>query len=226
MSPEAALAAVAVAMAAAAWLLFRTPPFLPFIQGRTQGVVGADEQRLEEYARWFIHMRWVAALLSLVLVVATVGLGFLPWRVLPPLLFTIALIAGTNLFYGAIARRRRLDTKTLLAAQLYADLGLLVILLHLSGGIENPLYLLPVFNVLLGGIVLTRRQCFLLAVAGGLVCSAAVWAECAHLIPHYTLTIVPHGAHGDFHVAFDPTYVAARVALQIAMMPDQSRANE
>ena len=236
MSPEVALAIVAVAMVAAAWLLVRMPPFLPFVQGTTAGVADADERRLEEYARWFIHMRWVAALLSLVLVVATVGLGFLPQRVLPPLLFTIAVVAGTNVAYGAIARRRLLDARTLLAAQLYADLGLLVVVLHLSGGIENPLYLLPVFNVLLGGIVLTRRQCFVLAVAGGLGCSAAVWAECERFIPHYTLKIVPHGAHGDFHVAFDPTFVAARGALQIAMMlltahfvsrlADQSRANE
>jgi signal transduction histidine kinase len=169
-------------------------------------------------------------------VVATIGLGFLPQRVLPPLLFTIAVVAGTNVAYGAIARRGLLETRRLLAAQLYVDLGLLIVLLHLSGGIENPLYLLPVFNVLLGGIVLTRRQCFVLAWAGGVVCSAAVWAECERVIPHYTLSIVPHGAHGDFHVAFDPTFVAARVALQIAMMlltahfvsrlADQSRANE
>jgi len=101
---------------------------------------------------------------------------------------------------------------------------------------RTPSTCCPCFNVLLGGIVLTRRQCFVLAGAGSLVCGAAVWAECMRLIPHYTLTIVPHGAHGEFHVAFDPSYVAARVALQMAMMlltahfvsrlADQSRANE
>ena len=236
MSPGAALVVVVTAVAAAVWLLFKTPPFLPFVRGAAEGAVDVEDQRLEKYARWFVHMRWVAALLALVLVVATVGLRFLPTRVLAPLVLTVAAVAGTNLVYRALARRRAVTTRTLLAAQLYADLVLLVVLLHLSGGIENPLYLLPVFNVLLGGIVLTRRQCFVLAGAGGLVCSGAVWAECEHLIPHYTLSIVPHGAHGEFHVAFDPTYVTARVALQMAMMlltahfvsrlADQSRANE
>lgn len=232
----AVLAVVAGAVAAAAWLLFKTPPFLPSVYGAGDATVDAEEQRLARYARWFVHMRWVAALLALVLVVGAVGLRFLPTRVLAPLVLTVAAVAGTNLWYWVLARRRAVAARTLLAAQLYADLVLLVVLLHLSGGIENPLYLLPVFNVLLGGIVLTRRQCFVLAGAGGLVCSGAVWAECERLIPHYTLSIVPHGAHGEFHVAYDPTYVAARVALQAAMMlltahfvsrlADQSGANE
>jgi len=236
MNPGAALAVVVTAVAAAVWLLFKTPPFLPFVYGAADGAVDVEEQRLEKYARWFVHMRWLAALLALVLVVTTVGLRFLPPRVLAPLVLTVAAVAATNLVYRALALRRVVTTRTLLASQLSADLVLLLVLLHLSGGIENPLYLLPVFNVLLGGIVLTRRQCFVLAGAGGLVCSAAVWAECEHLIPHYTLAIVPHGAHGEFHVAFDPSYVAARVALQMAMMlltahfvsrlADQSRANE
>lgn len=232
----AGLAIVVAAVASAVGLLVRTPPLLPVAQRGTDRAADLEGQRLENYARWFAHMRWLAVILALVLVVSTVGLGFLPRRVLLPLLATIALVAGTNLLYRAIARRRLVATTTLLAAQLYSDLALLVVLLHLSGGIENPLYLLPVFNVLLGGIVLTRRQCFVLAGAGGAVCAAAVWAECARLIPHYTLAIVPHGEHGEFHVAFDPSYVAARVALQVGMMlltahfvsrlADQSRADE
>lgn len=236
MSAGAALAVVVSAVAAVVWLLVKTPPFLPFVPDAADRAQNAEEQRLEKYARWFAHMRWVAVLLALVLVVATVGLGFLPRQVLAPLVGTIAVVAATNLLYRAIAARRLVAARTLLAVQLYADLGFLVVLLHMSGGIENPLYLLPVFNVLLGGIVLTRRQCFILAGAGGLVCSAAVWAECERWIPHYTLTIVPHGDHGELHVAFDPSYVAARVALQAAMMlltahfvsrlADQSRANE
>ncbi len=237
MNSVAMLVVIAAAVGAAG-LLFRTPPFLPPLHGAADGEapVSGDERRLEQYGRWLVHMRWLAVLLALLLVVATVRLGFLPHGVLGPLVLTIAVVATTNLVYRTLARRRLIGTKTLLAAQLYVDLALLVILLHLSGGVENPLYLLPVFNVLLGGIVLTRRQCFVLATAGGLVCGAAVWAEWAHLIPHYTLTIVPHGEHGDFHVAYDATYIAAREALQLAMMlltahfvsrlADQSRANE
>lgn len=209
---------VAVAVAATAWLLRRTPPFLPSHAGAATPSLpaGFEERRLEQHARWFIHMRWVAVLLATVLIVSTVGLRFLPAEVLPPLLVTLAAVAATNLVYPRLLAWR--GPLAGLGVQLYFDLGFLILLLHLSGGIENPLYLLPVFNVVLAGIALSRRQCFMLALAGGLVCGAAVWAEWGRLIPHYTLTVVPHGEHGDLHDAYDTLYVAARTTLQLVMM--------
>jgi signal transduction histidine kinase len=206
---------------ATAWLLARTPPFLPPpSRGASVGDVSpsVDDRRLEQHCRWFAHIRWVAAVLALLLVLTTVGLGFLPEGVLAPLLATIGALAASNLAYAALDRGRVLSRKTLLAVQLNIDLGLLVLLLHLSGGIESPLYLLPVFNVLLGGIVLTRRQCFFMAWAGGLVCGGAVCAEWASVIPHVTLAIVPHGAHGEVHAAYDATYTTSRTVLQLGMM--------
>ena len=219
MSPATTLAAAVVALAAIAWLLGRTPPFLRSLAGvaSVPPPPGFEEARLEQYARWFIHMRWVAVLLAAGLTVATVELGFLPGQVLVPLLLTLAAVSATNLVYPRLLRWRR-GLRAALGVQLYLDLGFLILLLHLSGGIENPLYLLPVFNVVLGGIALTRRQCFVLALAGGLVCGAAVWAEWARLIPHYTLTVVPHGEHGTSHDAYDTLYVAARTTLQLVMM--------
>src|SRR3972149_1328126 len=151
---------------------------------------GADEQRLEQHCRWFPPMRGIAALLALFLALTTVGLGFLPKSVLTPLLLTIVAIGASNLVYAALERRRVVSRRLLPAAQLNVALAFLVLLLHLSGGIESPLYLLPVFNVLLGGIVLTRRQCFFMAWMGGLVCGGAAFAEWARLIPHFTLAIV------------------------------------
>ena len=162
-------------------------------------------------------MRWVAVLLASLLIVTTVGLRFLPAEVLTPLLLTLAALAATNLAYLRLLAWRP-GLRAALGLQLYLDLGFLILLLHLSGGIENPLYLLPVFNVVLGGIALSRRQCFILALAGGVVCGTAVWAEWARLIPHYTLSVVPHGEHGDYHDAYDTLYVAARTTLQLVMM--------
>jgi signal transduction histidine kinase len=213
---------VAVAAAVAtAWLLARTPPFLPPPRRDAkagEASLSVDDRRLEQHRRWFAHMRWAAALLALVLALTTVGLGFLPEGLLAPLLATIGAVAASNLVYAALDRRRIVSRSVLLAVQLNLDLGFLVLLLHLSGGIESPLYLLPVFNVLLGGIVLTRRQCFFMAWTGGLVCGGAACAEWARLIPHFTLAIVPHGELGDMHEAYDVTYTAARSALQLGMM--------
>jgi len=217
------LSTLVVIVGGIAWLLARTPPFLPTTSTRAapeeaEASLGVEERRLAQHGRWFAHMRWIAALLALFLALATVGLGFLPKAVLAPILSTIAGIGASNLVYAVAQRRRLVSVGTLLTIQLNVDLGFLVLLLHLSGGIESPLYLLPVFNVLLGGIVLTRRQCFFMAWLGGLICAGAACAEWARFIPHFTLAIVPHGEHGDVHDAYSATYTSARSALQLGMM--------
>ena len=237
MNPLLAAVVAALAIGGIAWMLRRTPPLLLSPAGAAARAFppGFEDRRLEQHARWFIHMRWVAVLLATALVVSTVGLRFLPADVLAPLLLTLAAVAATNLVHARLLDRRR-GLRVALAFQLYLDLGFLILLLHLSGGVENPLYLVPVFNVVLGGIALSRRQCFFLALWGGLACGTAVWAEWAHLLPHYTLRMVPHGEHGDLHEAYDTVYVAARTALQLLMMlltarfvsglAEQSRAHE
>jgi hypothetical protein len=92
-------------------------------------------------------MRWVATLLALVLVLATVGLGFLPHEVLRPLVLTIAALAGAILAAAAATLRRLLDTKALLALQprstSASDRP------STSPAASRTLYLPPVFNVLL-----------------------------------------------------------------------------
>ena len=206
-----------LAAAGCAWLLTRTPPLLPSSSGVATHMSGdPEERRLRHYAGWLVHVRWIAALLSVVLISLSSLFEFLPPETLLPLLLTVSAVAASNLVFPRFAGPR--GVRGALTLQLYSDLGALILMLHLSGGIENPLYLLPVFNVLLGGIVLTRRQSFELAGAGGLACAAAVWAEWGYLIPHYTLRIVPHGEHGDLHEAYDALYVAARTALQLVMM--------
>ena len=212
-----ALAFAAVVLTATGWFLATVPPFLPPFQGVRPGdAAAADEIRLAQYQRWFAHMRWMVALLALLLVIVTIELGFVPAETLVPQLLTIAIVPLSNVLYSAIDRRRLLARRSLLFFQLSVDLGLLIVLLHLSGGIDSPLYLLPVFNVLLAGIVLTRRQCFVLAWAGGLVCAAGVGAEWARFIPHFTL--MSHGGQAAAHGGHGVTYVAARAALQLGLM--------
>lgn len=207
-----------LAAAGCVWLLNRTPPLLPAAPGVTGDPPrDSEERQLRQYAGWFVHMRWVATLLSVVLIACSALFEFLPRETLFPLLLTVVALAASNLLFPGLAAGQ-LGVRTALTLQLYADLGFLILLLHLSGGIENPLYLLPVFNTLLAGIVLSRRQCFYLAWAGGVVCAAAVWGEWARLLPHYTLRVVPHGEHGEFHVAYDALYVGARTMLQLVMM--------
>ncbi len=216
MSPLALVLAVVV-LASTAWLLAKVPPFLPPWKGVGPiDEAAADEVRVEQYLRWFAHMRWIVALLALLVVIVTIELGFVPRAMLVPLFFTVVAVGSSNLVYSAIDRRRLLGRRKIVFVELSVDLALLIVLLHLSGGIDSPLYLLPVFNVLLAGIVLTRRQCFMLAWAGGLVCAVGVGAEWARFIPH--LALMSHGGEDAAHGGYGATYVAARAVFQLGLM--------
>lgn len=77
---------------------------------------------------------------------------------------TIIALAFVNAGYAALTRHPALNRR-LLPIQSYSDLIFLAVLLHFSGGIENPLWIALVFHVAISGIVLGRRHCFTVAAA-------------------------------------------------------------
>lgn len=178
-----------------AWLVLRSsPPLFAGEGGREQHAPGtrlSDAERNAHYARWFIRMRWIAVIVATALVYITVGVaGLLPTATWPPLLATIAALAGVNAVY-VLLLRRRWASRHLLRAQAYADLAILAVLLHYSGGVENPLATLMLFHVIIAGIMLTRRECYLVAAAGSAAFGGLVFAEFAHWVPHYALGVFP-----------------------------------
>ncbi|MDE2238108.1 MAG: hypothetical protein KGK30_09480, partial [Elusimicrobia bacterium] len=96
-----------------------------------------------------------------------------------------AILLGNFAFLSLRSRLRR--QRPFLLAQMAFDLVLLTFLLHFSGGLENPLYVLYVFHVLMAGILLSVSDAWLVtAMAGGLFCCLS-FGEYAGLWPHYRL---------------------------------------
>lgn len=179
----------------------------------------ADEQHVT-YAQWFILMRWIAIVTAALLVYISVQVvDLLPQGVWFPLLGTIVGLVVLNLFYTALVQWG-IWTSHLLSFQAYADLAILTILLHYSGGIENPLALLMIFHVIIAGIVLTRRQCFAIAATAIFLFAALAWAELTGVVDHYTLQVFPHvEEHGEVaHAAHASLFVGSYVGLHGAIL--------
>lgn len=172
-------------------------------------------KRLIHFNQWFIRLRWVAILVALVLTYLVVQLAdWLPYEVLWRLALAIGVLAFLNLGYDH-AVRKGWYLEHLLLIQAYVDLLILTVMLHYSGGIENPLALLMIFHVIIAGIVLSRWHCFAVAAAAsGLLALLAV-AEASGLLNHYTLAVFPHAAQdgGMVHAAHQPAYVSGYVGL-------------
>ena len=212
-----------------AWLVLRGSPslFAGSASARDDEAVGdggetvaARDRRDAHFAEWFILMRWLAALVAMLLVfVAIAVMGYLSPSLWPPLAMAIGALVLLNIGYSGLLRLGG-SVAPLLRVQAYGDLVILTVLLHFSGGIENPLTSLMIFHVIIAGIILERRQCYYVAAAAAVLFAGLAFGELSGLLSHYTLGIVPHTELGGVvhHDAFDPQYVVGRVALQAGIL--------
>jgi hypothetical protein len=115
---------------------------------------------LAERIRWFIRLRWlaVAGILIAAGVVASLELP-ISWQ----RLFGLAgLLAALNAVYAALSRRK-IPPLPFTWWQITADLTVLTLALHVSGGIENPFAFFYVFHVIIASILLPPRVSYLVA---------------------------------------------------------------
>ena len=70
-------------------------------------------------------------------------------------------------------------------AQIPLDLLALAVLLHLSGGVENPFAYYFVFHVIIASVLLSRRASFLQAGFASLLLPLLAWLEFSGALPHY-----------------------------------------
>jgi signal transduction histidine kinase len=216
-------AAALIAGALASWLILRrTPPLLavPGAPERQDETRTQPEEKRLHFARWFVRMRWIAVVVAAVLIVAATEIfGLLPGEVAPRLAATVAVLALTNVGY-TLYLKSGLAGPHLLRLQVYTDVAILILLLHFSGGIENPLLPLTLLHVIIAGIVLERGQSYLVAAAASVLFAFVAWGEWSGFLPHYPLALFPHVMSDGVvaHAAFEPLHVGTRVVFHAAIL--------
>jgi signal transduction histidine kinase len=150
------------------------------------------DTNLIKRAFWLIRLRWVAA--------AVLGMSILvSIRILHVFLpvMELGIIAGVILLYNfalfVLLRHITSDNKNpthetinrIITFQISADLIVLTIILHYSGGIENPCFFYFVFHMIIAGILLSKRQSYFQATLAVLLFGALVFLEYFGYISHY-----------------------------------------
>jgi len=150
------------------------------------------DRELNDRARWLISLRWsVLPVAVMVVLIANYWLG----DVLPtgPLWATLLVIALYNGAFWIMARRLVRQGApyslhaTLLHAQIVADLLALTVLLHFSGGLENPFATYYVLLVAIGSILMTAKAGRIYAALASALWVGLLMAEATGIIPHYNL---------------------------------------
>lgn len=177
-------------------------------------------ERLIHSNRWFIRMRWLACLVAAVLIIFTIEvLKYLERDALWWLIAWTTCLALSNVLY-TLFLRRRLFIGILIEIQMFTDLIILTLMLHCSGGIENPLFFAYLFHVIIAGILLDRWKCYTVVVVAFILFSVLAFSEMTDILEHRTLHIFPHIEEaGELsHAAHKPVYTVSLVLLQTVIM--------
>jgi len=191
-----------------------------------------ENNRLFKRAHWLITLRWIA-------IVCVVFGTYICNRILgiqlqTSALYSIAiLLAGYNVTMLLLLNRFRRGKKKvtckaikiIINFQISFDLLLLTVLLHFSGGIENPFVFYFTFHMIIASILLSLRESYFQATFAVLLFGLLVLLEYAQLIPHYCLKgFVSNCLHregpylvGTFFVFATALYLAVYMTSYIAV---------
>jgi hypothetical protein len=150
--------------------------------------------RLLKRAYWLIRLRWI----DIVCVGATtyVSSNLLGIELQDAALYSIAILLVVNnltvlLLLNHFAKRgnevSHSAVKKIINVQISTDLLLLTILLHFSGGIENPFAFYFIFHMITASILLSLWDSYLQATFAVLVFFLLILLEYRQLISHYWL---------------------------------------
>jgi signal transduction histidine kinase len=148
--------------------------------------------RLNKRAYWLIKLRWIAiAGVCLATFFAHNIVGVSVEDV--PLYCVAAALVLENIISLLLLKRiigasfNNAPIKKIINFQITADLVALTILLHYSGGIENPIIIYFVFHMIIASILLSVRESYLQATLAVFLIGLLAVLEYKGIIPHHCL---------------------------------------
>jgi signal transduction histidine kinase len=156
------------------------------------------EAELIERIGWLIRLRWLAVL-------GTGSAIALSWLLFPGALPLLPLIAVTaaialyntqfllynrNLMLGPAGMPRLRQAQRFACIQILLDLVALAILLHFSGGVENPMAVFFVFHTIIASILLSRTTSFVMSTVAAALFAAMTALEATGVLQHYHLPML------------------------------------
>lgn len=153
-------------------------------------------KELSQRIKWLINLRWIASFgLFIVITVSKYALQInLP--VLPLYTGNAALIFY-NIFFFVYYKRLTLQQNEslwfrkinhMVNLQIYLDLMLLLILIHFSGGFENPFISFFIFHMVIASILLSKKAAYLQATLVIIHFGLIMGAESLGLFRHFHLS--------------------------------------
>jgi len=153
-----------------------------------------EEATLIQRIHYFINFRWVAAIGVAVLALFAHHVLRITFPTIPVYVIAISITLYNLIFWLYARGLRPEDTPDLVekarrfaAVQSVVDLLALTVLLHFTGGVENPLVFYFVFHITVASILLPDRAAFSLATLAVVLLCSLIGLEYFGIIPHIHL---------------------------------------
>lgn len=143
---------------------------------------------------WFIRLRYGAVLMLTTLILSSEF--FLGFKFTQTQTHAILVITVSILFYNVLLHVVKKHIKSiaeqfnplhLSIIQMLLDFVALFLLVHFTGGIETPLFMLFVFHMIIGSLILPGSIIYTVATIVVLGFGGIVFSEYYHIIPHYSI---------------------------------------
>jgi len=153
-----------------------------------------DTKNLCRKGFWLCQLRWFAFIGTLLAI--TLTMLFLNLQLNYTILYLIAgLLLLSNIYYIVFLRKYFLkrDEKSIIKIknniniQILFDFIFLTLLLHFSGGIENPFIIFYIFHMIISSILLSKKWTTIHTTIGIFLFTSLALTEFLGIIPHYTI---------------------------------------
>ncbi len=167
------------------------------------------------FIKWFIRIRWFAVLILIISNIAIKHLFNISIQEKPVYLLTLILFL-LNVLHTVILRKiTRKGTDKVIAKikqeihfQIITDLMVLTLILHYSGGIENPLILFYFFHLIIASSIFSTLKSYLYVAFTLLLVALLALLECYSFIPHYHLEgLIDHKLYRNVFYVFGTGFV-------------------
>jgi len=165
----------------------------------------SQNARLVERAYWLINLRWIAAIgvgvgtcfCSNILGITLQDFALYCVAILV-VLYNALVLSALNRLTRAGATEPCAAIKKIINLQISTDLLILTVLLHFSGGLENPFVFFFIFHMIIASILLSVLESYLQATFAILLFGLLILLEYLQFLPHQCLQgFVAHCSYRD-----------------------------
>ena len=178
------------------------------------------------FVKWFIRIRWTAII---ILVVSNLTVShLLGISVQENAIYILAVILFVlNVFHRIILSQIKKikgskvtgKLKQEIHLQIITDLIILTLIIHYSGGIENPLILFYFFHLIIASSIFSTIQSYIYAAFAIILAALMGLLECYSIIPHYQLEgFITHDLYKNVLYVFGAGFIFACTAFLVVSL--------